>query len=397
MPGAHDIGGRVVDGSTASRPVVPPIYQSSTFYLADDTYRDVRETGGLLETWYSRISNPTVEHAAGRIAELEGGAICVLTSSGMAAVATTLSALCRAGDRLLVARELYGDTLELLTGELPRWGVQVDQAPVSDVGAWEEALATNGYRALYVETLSNPQLRVADLERLGALARANGTTLVVDNTFASPYLVKPLELGATVVVESVTKFLNGHSDVVAGAIAVRSRDLADDLRRRVVTLGGCLDPHAGYLVARGLQTFEVRLARQCQTATRLAARLAGRDGIRTVLHPSRPDHPDAGLASRLLSHGRHGAIVTLVVEGGDERALRFMRALEVVAEATSLGGTETLASTPFNTSHAMLAADERADLGIEPGMVRLSVGLEDPDLLYEDLSSALDATGPAGG
>ncbi|HEY1914392.1 MAG TPA: aminotransferase class I/II-fold pyridoxal phosphate-dependent enzyme [Streptosporangiaceae bacterium] len=370
-------------------PVVPPIYQSATFLLDDAAYADV-QAGGLHETWYSRFSNPTVMAAAEEVRRRERAQAALLASSGMAAIATTLLTLVRAGERIVAARELYGDTRDLLGRDLPALGIQVDLVDVTDPGAWRAALAAGPAVVAYAESLSNPQLKLLDVPVIAGLAHAAGARLVVDNTFASPYLLRPLEYGADLVVESATKYLSGHSDVIAGAVAGPA-GLVEEVQRRIITFGGCLDPHAAFLVWRGLQTFEVRLARQNDTAAALAAYLAGRPDITEVIYPGLASHPQHALACGLLEGGRGGAMVTFVVDGGDERALGVMRQLRVACEATSLGGVETLASTPFNSSHFSLSAAQREAAGIMPGMIRLSAGVEPPQDIIADLAQALDA------
>lgn len=369
-------------------PVVPPIYQSVTFLLDDAAYADVLE-GGLTETWYSRFSNPTVSAAAEEARRREGAEAALLSASGMAAIATTLLTLVPAGGRIVAARELYGDTRDLLARDLPALGIQVDLVDVADTQAWKAALAAGPVAVAYAESLSNPQLRMLDVPAVADLAHAAGARLVVDNTFASPFMLRPLEHGADLVVESATKYLSGHSDVIAGVVAGPA-ELVREVQRRVITFGGCLDPHAAFLVWRGVQTFEVRLARQNQNAATMAAWLAGRRDVTQVIYPRLVSHPQYHLASRLLDDMRGGAMISFVVDGGDERALAVMRRLKVACEATSLGGVETLASTPFNSSHFSLTPAEREEAGIPAGMIRLSVGLEPPKDLIADLTQALD-------
>ena len=214
-------------------PVVPPIYQCTTFELDDASYRDIAAGGGFEQTWYTRFGNPTVAYAADAVARLEGGEAAVMTSSGMGAIATTLLATCRAGDRVVAARELYGDTRDLLVRDLPALGVRVDLVAAADLGQWRAALAAGPAAVAYAESLSNPQLRVLDIPRVAELAHRRGARLVVDNTFASAFAVQPLALGADVVVHSATKFLNGHSDVVAGAVVADAATV-----REATSLGG---------------------------------------------------------------------------------------------------------------------------------------------------------------
>ena len=291
---------------------------------------------------------------------------------------------------------MYGDTRDLLVRDLPAWGFDVVQVDALDLDAWRAAVADGPTRVVYVETLANPQLDLADLPALAEIAHAAGALLVVDNTFATPYSVQPLALGADVVVHSATKFLNGHSDVIAGVVA-GGFDQVREVQRRVITLGTCLDPHAAYLVWRGLQTFELRLSRSNATARELAAALAARDDVVRVRHPSLPDYERAEVADRVLRRDgdrlRAGAMVSFTVAGGDQRALRVMRRLEIGCEATSLGGVETLVSTPFNSSHFSLTPAERRAARIDDGMIRVSCGVEPSDLLVGDFLQALDATG----
>jgi cystathionine beta-lyase/cystathionine gamma-synthase len=369
-----------------STPIVPPIYQAATYLLDDRSYADIHETGGMRETWYSRFGNPTSDAAADEIRQLEGAEAGLVTASGMAAIASTFVTLCRAGDRIVAAAELYGDTRELLARDLTALGIEVDLVEASDLEGWERALARPA-RLVFAETLSNPQLRLLDIPAVAELAHLAGARLVVDNTFASPYAIRPLELGADVVVHSVTKFLNGHSDVTAGCVLGDSQTV-ESVQRRVVTFGGCLDPHAAYLVWRGLQTFELRLERQNRNARLIADHLAARTDVEVVHYPGRDDYVDREIAERILNPARCGAMVTFVVAGGDERAAEVMGRLTLAAEATSLGGVETLVSAPFNSSHFMLSARERREAGIVPGMLRLSVGSESAEALIADLDRA---------
>ena len=373
-------------------PVIPPIYQTTTFELDDRAYADIQGTGGLHETWYSRFGNPTVDAAAAEVARLHEAGHCLMTASGMAAIATTLVTLLRSGATLVASKQVYGDTGDLLARDLPALGVNVVRVDAFDVDGWRSAIAEHRPTVVYGETLSNPQLRVLDIPAIADAAHAVGATVVVDNTFATPYCTRPLRLGADVVVESATKFLAGHSDVVAGCVTTNDVGRHEEILRRLITFGGCLDPHAAFLVWRGLRTFRVRMAESCRTAGVLADDLAKHAGVDRVVYPGRHDHPDVatGVVTRVMPDAS-GAMLTLVVDGGDDRALKVLRALRVGVEATSLGGVETLASTPFNSSHFSLTPQERLDAGIVPGMLRLAVGLEGEDALREDLERALDS------
>ena len=373
-----------------TNPVVPPIYQSTTFQLDDHSYEDIHQ-GGLKETWYSRFSNPTVEVTASEVARLEGAEAALMTSSGMAAIATTLLTMLSEGARVVAARELYGDTRDLLVRDLPRFGIEIDWVDADNIDQWSSAGKSGKATVFFGECLSNPQLKLLDIPAVASLAHKAGATFIVDNTFATPYMVNPLTLGADIVVHSATKFLNGHSDVIAGSV-VGDEATIREVQRRVITFGGSLDPHAAYLVHRGLKTFEVRIARQTINAQEIAEFLQGREDVLRVAYPGLASYRWREVAEKLLKNGRTGAMVTFVVAGGDRRALAFMRSLQLAHEATSLGGVETLVSTPFNSSHFSLTAEERKDAGIDFGMVRLSVGIEQADLLVEDIRQALDQT-----
>ncbi len=277
-PPNHPIGG-VVGRPRQSRPraaqrytprtrsVVPPIYQSVTYFLDDEAYKGV-QAGGLDEHWYGRFRNPTVDVTAEALAALEGAQAGFMAASGMGAIATTLITLLRSGDRMVSATQVYGDTHDLMTRDLPGLGIDVVSVDSVDLDAWAAAISAAPTRVVYAETLSNPQLEITDLSALAGLAHGAGALLVVDNTFATPYAVNPLALGADLVVHSATKFLNGHSDAIAGAV-LGNFELVREVQRRIVTFGACLDPHAAYLVWRGLQTFEVRMQRWVATAGRL--------------------------------------------------------------------------------------------------------------------------------
>lgn len=379
--------------TSRTAPVVPPIYQTTTFELDDSSYDDIQGTGGLHETWYSRFNNPTVDAAAAEVARLHGASHSLMTSSGMAAIATTLLTLLRSGDVLVASRQVYGDTDDLLDRDLPRLGITVVRVDAFNLGAWAAAVDEHRPAVLYGETMSNPALRVMDVPGLSRLASAAGARLVVDNTFATPYCARPLQLGADVVVESATKFLAGHSDVIAGAVTTDDGELHEEIQRRLITFGGCLDPHAAFLAWRGMRTFAVRMAEACRTAEAVAAAMAGHPGVDHVRHPSRPDHPDAGAVVDAVLPGPKGAMVGVVVEGGDERVLAVLRSLCVAVEATSLGGVETLASVPFNSSHFNMTAEQRLEAGIPPGLLRLSVGLEGEEAIVADLQQALARSG----
>lgn len=364
-----------------------PVFQSSTFELDETSYEDIVATGGERTWWYTRLSNPTLDAVASRIAVLEGAEDAVVFGSGMAAITTAILALTPPGGRIVAAREVYGDVFDLLRQTIADASRRVSFVAVDDLDTWRAELA--GADTMYLETLSNPMLRVADLPSLVTLAREAGVISIVDNTFTSPINLRPLEQGCDLVIHSATKYLNGHSDLIAGA-AVGPRERLGPVRELAVRLGGCLDPTAAFRLDQGLKTLAVRVERQNENALRLARWLESHDEVEAVSYPMLDSHPDAQLAHRLLSGG--GGVVTFRVSGGDARAAGVMNGLRLALQATSLGGVETLISAPHNTSHLGLSQREREAIEIFPGTLRLSVGIEDVADLVDDLGQALTRT-----
>lgn len=339
---------------------------------------------GPAETSYGRISNPTVDAVARHLAALEGAEDALLLASGTSALLASLLTTVPPSGHLVAARQVCGDAHRLLVRDLRSFGRQVTLVDLADRDAWvREASRAD---AIFVEALTNPLLAVADLPWLGDLAARCGADLVVDATLATPVNIRPLEYGATLVVHSATKGLNGHADVVAGVVAGghaavgRARDVA-------AGLGACLDPGAAALLDRGLKTLCLRVERQNETAHLVAGALAGRPGVAAVFHPSLASHPDHALAGRIL--GGTAGLVSLALEGGEPAAERFVSALALIRCLPTLGGVESLASTVASGTHRELSALERAAAGIPPGTVRLALGIEDLDDLLDDLDSAL--------
>ena len=365
-----------------------PIFPSATYDLDPAAYADIEATGGSDTWWYTRLRNPTVEAVADKLARLEGADGAILFSSGMAAIATTLIALLPPGARMVAARDLYGDVFTLLSQELTRQGREVAFVAVDDLAGWRAALE-RGASLLYVETLSNPMLRLPQLPALAELAHRHGAVAVADATFTPPTDLRVLDHGFDVVLHSATKYLNGHSDLIAGVMAGRAAQL-EAVRAQATMLGGGLDPAGAWLLERGLKTLAIRMERQRASALAIAQALAAHPEVQAVAHPRLAEHPDHELAARLLPGG--SALLSFRVSGGDERALRALAALSIIRQATSLGGVESLASAPHNTSHLGLTPAQLMQAGIEPGTIRLSVGLEDAGDLIDDLDRALRAT-----
>lgn len=371
--------------STGERSVIAPIVQSATFLLDDESYAHMLAGRSDRALIYTRLGNPTLASVQEKLATLEGAEGALVFSSGMAAIHAALAANVRAGGRIVAHHELYGTAWDLLQNALPAFGVRVDFVDLNDARARAAAFA-EPCDAVYCESVSNPTLVVGDIAGIARAARERGATLIVDATFATPVLQRPLALGAHVVVHSATKYLAGHSDVLAGVVAT------DETRLRAVyrwlqLAGGCLDPHAAFLLDRGLKTLPLRMRAHVENACELARFFARHPRIERVLYPGLESHPTHALGRTQLSGP--GGMLSVVVRGGDEAALAVVRRLRLALEASSLGGVETLVSLPFNTSHAKFTAEQRARAGIAPGLVRISAGIEDARDLVADFEQAL--------
>lgn len=366
----------------ANAPVTVPIVQSTTFRFesVEAVLRYGRGEGGLY--MYSRDENPTVRAAEEAVAALEGGESCVLFGSGMGAMTAAVMALVSGGDEVLAATALYGGTYKLLRDVLSRFGVKTRMA---EPEALIDACARPGARLCLFESPTNPTLRVLDIAAVARACRANGTLSVIDSTFGPPLLQRPLAMGVDLVMHSATKFLNGHSDHLCGAIVGR-KDLVEKVRLIARKLGASVDPQVAYDLLRGLRTFAVRIERQCQSALQLARWLEEQPAVKRVWYPGLPSHPDHALAARQMTG--FGGMVTFTV-GTKEKAFRFWDRLKLVLRAASLGGTETLTSLPILFSHTGYSAEELRRAGVDEGMVRMSVGLEDAGDLIADLGQAL--------
>ena len=358
--------------------VTMPIFQSSTFEEAGERgYHDIR---------YARLSNtPSHESLHQKLAALEGAEAALATSSGMAAVSASLFSVLRSGDHLIAQEGLYGGTHDFIAQDLPRLGIEHTFVPGDDPAAWERAL-TPRTRAMYVEAITNPLLRVANLPAAAAFARGHGLTSVIDNTFATPLGFQPLRHGFDLVLHSATKYLNGHSDLIAGAL-LGSAQRVRAAKGTLDHLGGSLDPHACFLLQRGIKTLAVRFRQQCATALSVAKFLERHPAVAQVNHPGLVSHPQHARAKELFVF--FGGMLSFEIRGGSEAAEKMFRRLKLPLHAPSLGGTETLVTRPAATSHAGLSADERARIGIGDGLVRVSIGLEAAEDLLEDFGQAL--------
>jgi len=382
-------GTTAVHGAHGARsgPLTPPIAQTSTFAFASTAELRRYLDGDPALYLYTRYANPTLRELEDTLAALEGAEGALALSSGMAAMSTAVLSLVRAGDEVLASASLYGGTVKLLTELLGRFSVAARFVPPAEL-ARVDRVAGERSRLLIVESPTNPTLDVVDIGAVCAAARARGLAVVVDNTFATPLLQKPLALGADLVMHSLTKALAGHSDLIGGAL-VGSRTRIDAARATMKVLGGCLDPHAAFLALRGLRTLHLRVERQCRNALALARHFEGHAALRRVHYPGLESHPGHATARRQMA--AFGGIVTFELRGGIEAAERFFDRLQLVARAASLGGVESLASLPVHTSHHGLPEAVLRAAGIDPGMVRLSIGVEDEADLVADLEQALAA------
>jgi cystathionine beta-lyase/cystathionine gamma-synthase len=356
-----------------------PIFQSSTFEFSEEAN----------EVHYIRLNN-TPNHAAlhQKLAAVENGEAAVVTGSGMAAISTTLLALLSSGDHLLAQDCLYGGTHSFITRDLLRLGITYDFVAGDDPAAWKEKLVSNT-RLIYVETMTNPLLQVADLERVVAFAQEHSLISVIDNTFASPVNFRPPEWGFDVSLHSGTKYLNGHSDIVAGAVIGRAA-LIEQVKTVLGRLGGSLDPHACFLLQRGMRTLALRVRYQNESTLRLAQFLAGHPAVANVNFPGLESHPDHERAAALFDG--FGGMLSFELHGGLAATRRLLEAIELPFVAPSLGGVESLITRPATTSHASLTPAERAAQGVSDSLIRVSVGIEATEDLITDFEQALDAT-----
>jgi cystathionine beta-lyase/cystathionine gamma-synthase len=366
---------RVPDG-----PIVNPIVPAATFFTAPVPAGEVR---------YTRYgTNPNHEALAARLRALEGADAALAVASGNAAMSLALLACTgRYGRHVVAQNVLYGGTLRILRREFPELGIGTTLVDPYDARAWRDAVRPDT-GALLMEVPVNPLLRVPDPRPVAALAQERGIPVIVDATFATPYNFRPLAYGAALVVHSATKYLGGHSDVTAGVVAGRA-DLVGEVHEKLKSYGPVLDPYAAWLLERGIKTLAVRMQRHNANALAIAAWLEAHPSVERVLYPGLPSHPDHALAGRLLDG--FGGMVSAVIRGGDEAALRVLGRLRRISVAPSLGGVETLVSMPRFTSHTLLTREERHAVGIADGFVRFSIGIEDTADLVADLAAALDA------
>jgi O-acetylhomoserine (thiol)-lyase len=412
--------GQVPDPTTGARAV--PIYQTTSY-----VFRDTDQAAGLFNLEraghiYTRISNPTVAVLEERIAALEGGVAAVAAASGQAALHLVVVTLMGAGGHIVAARNLYGGSVNLLRLTLPRFGIETTFVDPRDPGAFAAAIRPST-RLVFGETIGNPGLEVLDIPRIADVAHAHGLPLAIDNTFASPYLARPIELGADIVIHSATKWLGGHGVAIGGLVVDGGRFdwMASDrfptlsepydgylgvtyaetfgpaafaARARtegVRDFGACLSPHNAFYILQGIETLPLRMARHVANTDRVLAFLCGHPAVSFVLHPSLPDHPDHALARRLLPRGA-GSIVSFGVKGGRAAGARFIEACRLASHLANVGDAKTLVIHPASTTHLQLGEQQLAAVGLRDDTIRLSVGLEDPEDIVADLDRALRAS-----
>jgi cystathionine beta-lyase/cystathionine gamma-synthase len=359
-------------------PLATPIYQTSTFVVTD-VEQQLRATH--TDMFYTRYGNPTHTVAESAIAELEGTDAALLFASGMSAITTSILALVKSGDHIVAQRDIYGGATKFLTQWLPKRGVETTLVDTTDYEQHAKAIRPNT-KILYLESPTNPTLRVIDLKKVAALAEKHGLITLIDSTFSTPINCRPVEFGIDLVMHSGTKYFAGHSDLICGIIAGR-QDLIDTIHSTRTTLGCNMDPHAAWLLLRGMRTLAVRVQRQNENALRVAQYLKGHAKVRSVSYPFLEGHPQRALAIEQMRGG--GGVLSFEVDGTGEDARRFAEALQLFSLAPSLGSVDSLVTIPVATSHAMIRAEERAKMGVTEQMVRLSVGIENVDDLIADL------------
>ena len=359
--------------------------QSFVYETAEEA--EARFTGDAPGFIYSRFSNPTVKMLEDRLCLLEGAEACRTTASGMAAVTAAMLCCLSAGDHVVAARALFGSCRYVVEDLLPRFGIETTLIDGRDLAAWQAAMRPNT-KVCFLETPSNPTLEVIDLAAVAAIAHDGGAILMVDNVFSTPLFQRPMEHGADVVIYSATKHMDGQGRCLAGAVLSSAQWIADHLHTFLRQTGPSLSPFNAWVILKSLETFGLRVHRQTDSAAALADRLAAHPKVTRVFYPHREDHPDYAVAARQMQRG--GTLIAFEVAGGKAEAFRALNALSIIRISNNLGDAKSLITHPSTTTHQRLSEEARLDLGIRPNLVRLSVGLEHADDLWNDLSAALD-------
>lgn len=367
-------------------PAATPIYQSSTFQVRDNQEQlDVTNS----DHYYTRYGNPTNTVAEQTVAELEGVDAALTFASGMGAITTTIMALLKSGDHIVAQRDIYGGVTKFLAQWLPKMGIETTFVDTTDYEQHARAIRPNT-KLLHIESPTNPTLRVVDFRKIAHLAKEHQLTTLIDATFGTPINQHPADYGLDLIMHSGTKYLGGHTDLICGVVAGR-KELIEKIWQTRTTIGNCMDPHASWMLVRGLKTLAVRVARQNENAMRVAEFLEQHAKVRSVHYPFLKSHPQYAIAREQMTGG--GGTVTFEVEGTGDDARRVSEAMRLFMLAPSLGGTESLVSIPVLTSHLMIAPDQREKMGVTEQMIRLSVGIESADDLVADLEQALEKVG----
>ncbi len=362
------------------------MYLTSSFVFDDAEQARALFADEISGNIYTRYSNPTVDEFVKKMCLLEGAEDGIATASGMAAVFASMAGLLQAGDHILASRALFGSTHQILTKLFPKWGIRHTYVDTGTPDEWERAIEPTT-KLVFVETPSNPGLELIDLEWLGGLCKRRQLRLVVDNCFATPYLQKPIPLGADLVVHSATKFLDGQGRTLGGVIVGR-KDLVADIRFFARHTGPSLSPFNAWILSKSLETLAVRMERHCDNALRIAEHFANHSALEEVRYPFLANHPQQSIAKRQMRFG--GGIVVLVVKGGLPRACRFLDSVQLLSHSPNLGDTRSIVTHPTSTTHSKLSEEDRQRVGIVPGLIRVSVGLEHVDDVIADLEQALE-------
>lgn len=381
-------GGAKIDPVTGA--LATPLYQTSTFAFKDtdeaaDKFAHKDQPGAFL---YTRVGNPTQEQLEEKLALIEGGEAALALSSGVAAITTTILTLCSQGDHIVAANSIYGSTFAFLSRHCKRFGIETTFVDATDAQNIKKAMKSNT-KIVYIESPSNPVLDLVDIEAAATIAHESDAMLLIDSTFASPYSQKPLKLGADIVIHSATKFINGHGDVIAGII-IGKKEILNKIRFDGImdTTGACLSPFEAWLIIRGMKTLGLRMRRVTSTALEVAKFLEKHPKVEVVHYPGLESHPQHELAKKQM--GDFGAVMSFEIKGGIEAGCKLMNSVNLCTLAVSLGDAETLIEHPASMTHKQLPKEERLEAGITDGLVRLSIGFEDPEDIIEDLSEALD-------
>lgn len=371
--------------TTAEREHSTPLYMTSSFMFESAEHARALFANEVEGNVYSRYSNPNTDEFIAKVCNMEGASSGVATASGMAAVFSSIAALLRQGDHILASRSLFGSTHQILSEIFPRWGITFTYADVYDTESWESLIQDNT-RLLFLETPSNPGLDLIDLEWAGELAIDNNLIYVVDNCFATPYLQRPMEYGADVIMHSATKFIDGQGRAIGGII-VGKDEYIEEVAFFNRHTGPALSPFNAWLFSKSLETLPVRMERHCDNAEAVADFLGNHQSVNWVKYPFHKDHPQLELAKKQMKRG--GGVVCFEVNGGFEQAKSFIDKISMLSRSANLGDTRSIVTHPASTTHSKLSEDERKQVGITPGLIRIAVGLENPDDILADVEQAL--------